>query len=105
MTEHGPLTTRELAKEMGYSDFRTCHHLIRKNRDAVHICEWLPKVGVPGLPEPVWKAGKGRDKPRPKPAGKAACSQRWREKHRALVNAKQRAARGSTTPVWLQGLL
>lgn len=90
----GPMTTRQIAEEMGYADFRTCHHLIRKNRDALRIAKWLPKVGSPGQPEPVWQAGKGKDAPKPSPATTRVINARYRHKRKASL-------RHIPYPAWL----
>ncbi len=90
----GPMTTRELAEEMGYADFRACHNLIRKNRVAVHIVRWWVKVGTPGRPEPVWGAGKGKDATKPPPATRKTLNARYRIKRKA-------ALRHIPFPAWL----
>lgn len=90
----GPMTTRQIAEEMGYADFRTCHHLIRKNRDALHITKWFLKVGSPGQPEPVWAAGRGRDATKPAPASRQTVNARYRRKRKASL-------RHIPYPAWL----
>lgn len=112
--EHGPMTCNEVAEVLGWTIERT--HSVIANGRRLHpgklfrVIRYQPSRGK-GKDQAVYAVQAGKDKPRPTTDMKVRrheALQRYRNKHRATINARHRQARaakaGSTVPQnpWMQ---
>jgi hypothetical protein len=106
LLEHHPdgLTKDEICRELGKAE-GAIESSIRHERYTygpvrLHIARWQRSTGKGGRPSAVYVAGPGVDAERPSFSSrkdKRARQAKYRARHKAVINARLRVRRGTTT--------
>ncbi|MEY8688356.1 MAG: hypothetical protein AB9M53_00570 [Leptothrix sp. (in: b-proteobacteria)] len=104
----GPSTLSELsvALERPYDAIEACVRTTRTNQpEVLHIAEWRRSLVIKGKPSPVYKAGKGKDAPRPERLPRIEVSRRYEQRWAHVIKLRKAAKRAKPVPAWLVGLI
>lgn len=99
LRDDGPATYAQIAQAIGKT-VDAVRHAIKAaraiNPSFAHISDWERNLGLGhgGKMSPVWRLGKGRDKPMPEPLDR---HRRFREKHGARRRLQQRVRKPGVT--------
>lgn len=89
LAEHGPMTAREIAAELGVSPEYVRGSLGRAKADKqIHIKAWRrDEDGGRLYPRAIWAAGDGRDAPKPPKLTKLDYNRRHRQRKARAVSS------------------
>lgn len=97
LKQEGPMCQRDIADLLGISTSGVSDIIKRANAASgntfAHICSWRRNYVTSGPPSPIYKAGPGKSKPRPRAEPKSVRSQRYEEKNRAMRREAKRLLR------------
>jgi len=87
LSEHGPMTARDLAHEIG-TDVRNVRAKLATYPSLWHVCDYQ-RENIDGrlYPRAVYKVGAGVDVAQPSPLTSTIYSRRYRARKRAVVNS------------------
>ena len=106
LKECGPLDCQSIAQLLAANE-RSLWNTLKKALalKLVHVHDWERQDG-PGIPRPIYKAGPGKNKPRPAPIPRSETNRRYQRKHAAALKIGRIVSRDApATPVWLRGLV
>ena len=102
--DYGPATIHDIANVLGRTlkSVIQCLETLHKEH-AVYIAGYT-RITTHGKWSPQYKAGNKPDKPKPENKAHKQSNAEYRQRYRALINAKNVARNGNTYNIW-KGLL